>query len=276
MRGPLVAVAVVLAACGKTPSPLDSGVPDAGSPDAGGPDAGRQCLDPDAGPPVDAGERDGGDFSCAGQTPPQLATVTFTVDGTVTAAGISRNPVDGALVELFNAGGTLLDSELSVDGGRYALTTNVDCAPLDGYLRASKPDAGFYDIYYYPTFPWRRPRAALELVVFDNAARQLVSGFAGVTIQNGTAALALGVDDCAGAPVSGATVTTNPSGDVRYVAGNGLPTSGAMSTSAKGQALVFNLPPGPVTITVNARGQTFRVRTIDARVDAITSTTMTP
>ncbi len=271
MRGALVAVAVVLVACGKTPSPVDSGVPDAGAPDAG-----RQCLDPDAGPPVDAGERDGGDFSCAGQTPPQLATPSFTVDGTVTAAGISRNPVDGALVELFNAGGTLLDSELSADGGSYQLGADLGCTALDGYLRASKPDAGFYDIYYYPTFPWRRPRSALELVVFDDAARQLVSAFAGVTIQAGTAALALGVDDCAGAPVSGATVATNPSGDVRYVAGNGLPTSGATSTSAKGQALVFNLPPGPVTLTVSARGQTFRVRTIPARADAITSTTLVP
>lgn len=278
MRPLLLAPLFLLIACSSSPGPVDSGTPDAGTPDSGTPDAGKACLDPDSGTPSDAGRDagDGGDFSCAGAAVPQLATPTFTVDGIVTSAGLTRRPVTGALVELFGPTGAPLGTDVTADGGTYALSTDLSCAPLAGYLRASHRDAGFYDIYYYPPAPWRRPRSGLELVIFDDAARNLAAGFANVTIMNGTAALALGVDDCAGDPVSGATVTTTPMGDVRYVAASGLPSGTQMSTSSKGQVLIFNLPPGPVTVTGTARGHTFPMKTIDARADAITSTTLTP
>ena len=274
---PLVLSGLVLVACSSTPGPVDSGTPDSGT-DAGSPDAGRVCLDPDAGAPSDAGRDagDGGDFSCTGAVIPQTAVPTFTVDGIVTSAGLVRRPVTSALVELFGATGNPLGTHVTPDGGTYSLSTDLSCLPLDGYLKASHRDAGFYDIYYYPPAPWRRPRAGLELVIFDDAARNLAAGLANVTIVNGTAALALGIDDCAGDPVSGATFTSTPAGDIRYVAASGLPSSMQMSTSSKGQVLIFNLPPGTVQVTATARGQTFPTKSIDARADAITSTTLTP
>lgn len=265
-------LAIAVWGCGKTPAPVDAGV------DAGPPDAGPTCLDPDAGTVADAGATsDGGDFGCRGQPLPRGAVASFTVDGLVTApAGFSRVNVDGALIELFGANGTVLASTDSRDAGRYALSAEIGCEPLDGYVRGSKPDAGFYDIYYYPPAPWRRSRSSLELVILDDAARNLVSMIANVMIMNGTAVLALGVNDCAGEPVVGATVTSVPAGDVRYVAPNGIPTDQDMATTSKGQLLIFNLPPGPVQVTATARGTTFTVRTVIGRADAITSTNLTP
>ena len=261
---------LLAAACSSPPAPIDAGT-DAGA------DAGRTCLDPDAGPTPDAGGLDGGDLTCLGQPLPTVAVDALAIEGFVSSAGLVRNPVAGALVELFDSSGALLDSATTTaDGGRYQLDTVIGCAPLSGSVRGSNPDAGFFDIWYYPPQPWRRSRAGLELTIFDTAARNLAAGIAQVTIQNGTGALALGVEDCTGTPISGATVSTNAGGDVRYVSDLGLPSMMLTATTGKGQVLVFNVAPGDVMLTATVNGQTLRTKTVGVRADAITATTLVP
>ncbi len=266
----LAPLLVVLSACsGKSPA-ADAGV-DAGV------DAGPTCLDPDAGPPADAGGFDGGDFSCKGMAPPAGAVQELRIGGTVTVAALMRSPVPGAKVELFDEAGTLLDtSESNADGG-YTVKHDIGCAPFNGYVRGSHPDAGYYDFYYYPPAPWRRGRTDLELALLNDATRNLATLFAMVTITPGMGAIALGVEDCTRTPITGATIAVMPSGDVRYVAGNGIPVAPSMqsSTSPKGQALIFNVPPGSATVTVTVAGQTL-TRTVAVRADAITTTTLVP
>lgn len=255
-----------LLACGKAPPVGD----DAGF------DAGPVCLDSDSGV-ADAGPGDGGDFSCLGQPLPTVAVAQLDLGGFVTAAGLSRTPVEGALIELMDPSGSVVASAVSgTDGGRYAVSTAIGCAPYAGSMRASKPDAGFSDNWYYPSAPWRMSRSSLELVIFDGAAQTLVAGIAGVTVQPGTGALALGVDDCAGRPMSGATVTTSPAGTVRYVSALGFPSATETATTGKGQLIVFNVPPGMVELNAMAAGQTLRSKRVLVHENAITSTTLTP
>jgi hypothetical protein len=265
----LPTLCIFAAACGKAPAP-DAGV-DAGV------DAGATCLDPDAGP-ADAGAGDGGDLSCLGQPLPVGAVGHLTISGFVTAAGIARKPIDGALVELFDPSGTrVLSSALSAtDGGTWSVDTDLGCTPSVLALRAGKPDAGFADGWYYPPAPFRRDRQGLELVVFDAAAQALVAGIAQVTIQPGTGAIALGVDDCSGRAVFGATVASSPAGTVRYISELGFPSTNEMATTSKGQALIFNVAPGAVQLTATVGGQTLRSKTITVRDGTITTTTLTP
>jgi hypothetical protein len=260
----------LIAACGKAPTP-DAGVPDAGA------DAGPTCLDPDSGTP-DAGDGDGGDLSCLNQPLPAGAVSHLTISGFVTAAGLARKPVEGAQVELYDEAGTqVLSTAVSApDGGTWSVDTDIGCAPFLGSLRASDPDAGFSDAWYYPAAPFRHDRAALELVVFDAAAQGLIAAIAQVTIQPGTGALALGVDDCSGHAMFGATVASSPAGKVRYVSEQGLPSPMGTATSSKGQALIFNVPPGSVELTATVNGQTLRSKTVTVRDGTITATTLTP
>lgn len=261
-------LSALLAACsGKSPTP-DAGV-----------DAGPVCLDPDAGPPADAGEADGGDFSCLGQVRPTVAVQDLSIAGFVAAQmGFARVRVPGAQVELFGPGGARVDSaESDTDGGNYELGHGIGCTAFDGHIRASHPDAGYYDFYYYPPTPWQRGRTDLELVILNDSSRSLAALVAGVTIMNGTGQLALGVEDCTRTPVSNAVVTTMPAGELRYIATNGLPGMANMfpSTTSKGQALIFNLPPGDVTVTVTAQGKTL-TRVVPVRADSVTATTLVP
>ncbi|MBL8955274.1 MAG: hypothetical protein JNK82_31155 [Myxococcaceae bacterium] len=269
MTRALVAVlAPLFVACSGSSPAIDAGF-DAGS---------RVCLDPDAGPAPDAGDVDGGDFSCAGVAAPTSAVADLVLAGTVTSAGLTRNPVVGATVELFDPGGTRIDTGTSdADGGAYRVEHAIDCTAYDGYLRASHADAGFYDFYYYPPAPWRRGRTELELVIFDASTRNLATLLAMVTVTPGTGAIALGLEDCTRTPITGATVTTMPAGDVRYVGPGGLPLGPAAqtSTSPKGQALIFNLPVGNVTVTASVQGRTL-TRTVAVRADSISAVTLVP
>lgn len=267
-RSRALALFAVLAGCsGKSPTP-DAGV-----------DAGPACLDPDAGPAADAGDQDGGDFSCLGMPRPTLAVRDLSIAGFVTTQnGFARNPVPGAHVVLLDENGTVVDSSTAdTDGGRYQLDHTIDCAPFNGAMRASGPDAGYYDFWYYPPTPWQRGRTDLELVILNDGARSLAALVAQVTIMNGTGTLALGIEDCTRTPSSGATVASTPPGDLRYVATNGIPAPPGMfnATTSRGQALIFNLPPGTVTVNVTVGGRVL-TKVASVRADSVTATTIVP
>src|SRR2546427_413630 len=73
----------------------------------------------------------------------------------------------------------------------------------------------------------------------------------------------------------GATVTSMPTGTVRYNAG-GAPSSSATATAADGVAYIANVAPGNVTVQATASGQTLRQHTVNARANAITLTEIQP
>ena len=268
----VLVLSVVAFACGKSP------VPDAGVVDAGEVVAAPVCLPDwvDGGTSIDGGPLD---FSCRGQAPAPGGQAVLVVAGKATRAGFVRNPVSGVLVELLQLDGTVLASTLSGDGGTYELTFDAGCYPLDGEVRATHPqqDAGFYVSHSVPAAPWRLDRSGLELVLFDSSSRGLAAGIAGVTIIEGTAVLALTVDDCAGNPVEGALVSTvGGVGVVRYVGASGLPSAMQLATAPSGQAVIFNLPVPSVEVIVTLDGGVIGQRVVPLHADSPSGTVITP
>jgi hypothetical protein len=96
-----------------------------------------------------------------------------------------------------------------------------------------------------------------------------------VTQAAGNGFMGVVVSDCSGMPVAGATVTTTPSGTVRYNQA-GIPSNTAMVTDADGVAYVFNVPAGTVTVGASAQGTTFRAHDVLVRADVLTTTVVAP
>lgn len=258
----------LVGACDKTtpPTPL----PDAGAP---------RCLDdrPDAS--ADAGAGDGGadagpDLSCQGQPAPGGGQAVLVLSGKVTTAGFTRTPRAGVTVELVQ-GGAVVATASSDDAGAWTVSASAGCAPFDGFLRtATPPDSGLFNAYDVPDRPWRYDRDGLELVLFDDTTRGLVGAIAGVTVQPGTGVIALSVEDCAGQPMEGVVLSTADAGTVRYVTAAGLPSSSLSATSANGQALVFNLPPGTASVSATLGAVPVAQRDVAVYPDAVTTTTL--
>lgn len=276
MRATVVGVVAVVTLCCGKPSPPDGGQPGAD----GGEDAGQGaiCL-PDR---TDAGADDGGtgtDFSCRGRAPGEGGQAELVITGESTRAGLPRLPLPGVQLELLDTSGAVLASAVSDDAGVYRLSVDAGCAPLAGEVRATHPDpdAGFYLSYAVPEAPWRHDRVNLELVMFDRVARGLVAGLASVTVVDGTAVLALTVEDCAGRPVQDAIVSASGDGGVvRYVGASGVPTNTLSATGASGQVVIFNLPGSSVEVTATWDGGVIGRRVVPIHADAASGTFLVP
>ena len=263
-------------ACGTKTETADAGV-DAGF-DAG-PPAPTCLVDTiDAGP-GDAGWDGGYDYSCRGRAPVMGGQAEFVLSGKVTKAGLTRTRLSGIQVDLLRADGGVLATTRSDDAGLYRLTFDAGCQKVDGEVRAThpSPDAGYYLSYSVPSAPWTRDRSELELILFDVSTSMLAAAFAGVTVVDGTAVLALSVVDCAGNPVEGAVVSTAGAvGTVRYVGASGLPSNSATVTSASGNVIIFNLPGVDVDVSATVDGGTIGQRVVVVHPNAASGTTLTP
>ena len=271
MRVPVVLISsVVVFACGK------SEVPDAGAVDSGFVVAPVCLIDvEDAGAATDAGL----DFSCRGRPPASGGQAEFVITGKTMRAGPTRTPMRDIKVELLRTDGTVIASATSTDGGVYRLTFDAGCFPLQGEVRAThpSPDAGFALSYASPGTPWRHDRDDLELVLFDESTRGLAAGIANVTLVDGGAVLALTVEDCSGNPVEGAVVTiAGRAGEVRYVGQSGLPSSTLVSTGAKGDVVIFNLPGDTVDVSASLDGGVIAQHVVRVHGDAATGTFLSP
>jgi hypothetical protein len=284
MRTTLAMVLAAFAfACG-TPSGNDGGTgggtggSGGGSGGGGGGSSGPVCL-PDR---EDAGVDDGGtgtNFSCRGAARPLGGQAALIITGKATRAGLTRLGLPAVQLDLLSTTGTVLATTVSDDAGVYTLRVDAGCEPLAGEVRAqhTDPDAGFYLSYAVPESPWQYDRGNLELVMFDGFARQLVGGFAGVTIQNGTAVLALTVEDCEGKPVLDALVNTaDDAGTVRYVGTGGVPQAGNTATSSNGQVVIFNLPGTSTEVIATLDGGVIGRRVVPIHADAATGTFLRP
>jgi hypothetical protein len=237
MRRALLALLIPVAACGG---------------DSSGPDVGFQCL---------------------GQALPTTAPPLISVSGQVRANALNPNPLAGAAVFAFRTGDTTtLAADTSNTPGFYSLSITTGGTPVDGYLRLTH--SGQITTYAYPSRPLAADLVTNVLMItsseFDFLA-QLVS----VTPTAGNGFIGVIVKNCDGAPIAGATVTTNPAGTVRYNAGS-TPSPSATSTSGDGVAYVFNVAAGNVTVQANGGGHTLRQHVVNARADVVTLTEIQP
>jgi hypothetical protein len=238
MRRALLALLIPVAACGG---------------DSSGPDVGFRCL---------------------GQALPDSAPALVNVSGQVRANALNPNPLAGAEVFAFRTSDTTttLDRDTSNTPGFYALGITTGGTPVDGYLRLTH--SGQITTYAFPS----RPLAAdltTNVLMITSPEFDFLASLVSVTPTAGNGFIGVIVKNCDGAPIAGATVTTNPAGTVRYNAGS-TPSPSAISTSGDGVAYVFNVAAGNVTVRANGGGHTLRQHVVNARADVVTLTEIQP
>jgi len=211
-------------------------------------------------------------FACLGQTLPTTAPPAIAVTGRVTDI-VTHNPVSNASVFAFRTGDTTtVAADTSSTPGDYIVSIPTGGTPLDGYLRVSA--SGFMSSYAYPAQPLRADTVN-DIVMITPTEFSLLAAAASITPQAGKGFIGIVVKDCTGAPISGATVTTNPAGTVLYNV-VGVPSSSASSTAADGIGYIANVTAGDVVVRATASGHTLRQHTVNARADAITLTEIRP
>lgn len=206
-----------------------------------------------------------GPYRCLGAALPTTAPDPITVTGTITGNVAAPAPLVGATVAGYRTGtASALDSAVTNASGNFSLTLATGGTPLDGYLRVSK--AGYIDTYAYPPAPLAAS-GSHSAAIITAAERNTIAGLLGVTPTAGNGFMAVVVEDCDGAGVTGATLSVTQGGsDV-----------GAVYTAGSaGTFYVFNIPPGQTVVGASGGGNTLRSHTVTIHADALTLTGVTP
>ena len=215
----------------------------------------------------------GAGFECLGKPLPTTAPNPIHVGGQTKANAVSPTALQTAAVAAFKTGDTTtLASATSDGGGFYTLTIATGGLPVDGYVRVSK--TGYITTYGYPAVPLSAD-ATENILVITTTELNLFAGLVGVSPTPGDGFIAVVVTDCAGNPLTGATISSSPAGSVYYNAG-GAPSSTATATAPDGVAYIFNVAAGNVTILGTAKGHALRQHVVNARADAVTLTAIQP
>jgi hypothetical protein len=159
--------------------------------------------------------------------------------------------------------------------GAYSLSIpNASATPVDGYLKFS--GSGVVPTFLYPPEPFSANASALDSATVTTGTLALLYTFAGTSMNSADGTSLVLVTDCAGAPITGATVAFGPAaGRVVYLSG-GLPSSSATETDSTGVALGLNVPPGNNTITATFQGTSLKSHVVDIRANTITQTSIHP
>ena len=263
---------------GATDAALDATPHDASDGDAATPVDASVDAPPDDAAPVDASApeagsdaSDGGlDFSCLGATLPGTAPASITLGGQTTdysGAGLA-----GVDLQADNSSGTGIGMTTSGSGGAFMLTVATGGGPIAGFLEASM--SGDMTTYVFPPTPLASDEPNLVIPVVTPIQFVLLAEVAGQSQASTNGAIAVQVEDCGGLAVAGATVTAG-SGTVVYLQ-NGVPSTTATATDSNGASLVFDVPPGAVTIGASVHGTTLRAHGVTSFAGALTATIVSP
>jgi hypothetical protein len=216
-------------------------------------------------------------FPCMTDPMPTTAPGVIQVSGlarSVTAQG--QEPVAGATVRAHDANGAEVGAATTDTDGAYAISLTTGGAPIDGYLHAVA--ASHLETYLYPPNPMFTDTDDGSLMFLSSGTFALLALVSGVTQDSSRGFVAGLVLDCSGAPVAGATVSTDPPGTVVYADTSSLPDTGATATSETGIVFIFNVPVGVATIRATADGAAFRAHPIEVRATGaqITTTAIAP
>jgi hypothetical protein len=261
---PLICLALGFTACGGGDDD-NAGDDDQPAPDAdpGAPDAG-----PDSMP---------GAYDCIGDPYPTTAPATITVGGLTNEINTDGQVplAEVAVTANQQAGDAEIDSTTSDNAGVYSLTATTGGTPVAGYLHGTK--SGFKETYVYPPegLAFDQPNIPVLMVsttvfaflpLLADAEQDAQHGFVGVLVV-----------DCLGAPVAGASVTTDGGGTVRYVVGTSVGNGDVTQTDDSGIALIFNVNVGDtVEVDASGGGHEWAEHTVKVRADVVTTTVVAP
>jgi hypothetical protein len=177
-------------------------------------------------------------------------------------------------VQVFaTSGGAALDTTTSAADGTYALSMATGGSPTSVYFLTSK--TGYWDSYVYPPYPLFAQLVGIPLVSYQSTLLSTVATAFGVPQTAGNGVMFVAVWDCASTPIAGATVSTTPSLTPHYTANN-LPSPTSTQTTADGNAVFLDVPPGSIVIGATVGGKTLRGHTVVVHADAATLTVVMP
>jgi Collagen triple helix repeat (20 copies) len=182
-------------------------------------------------------------FSCSG-TPPTVAADPIVISGNVTAFQSAPDP--GVTVEFHRKSDNVVLGTTTTDSnGNYTLSIPSGGVPIDGYLNLSAPGTSEFRAYW--SKPLTGPTSSSPFVI-TTSALNMVYSLLQQSPQPGTGTLVVSIADCAGVPVTGATLSVQPnSGSVIDSGASGLP----------GSDWVLNQPSGSATVSVQSGGTNF-------------------
>ena len=215
-----------------------------------------------------------GPFGCLGQPVPTTAPDPVTLAGSAqTIDGTDEVPAKGVKITAQHADGSTIASTTTDANGAYSLAMPTGGDALDVHLTATK--SGDRDTALYPATTLYTDTNAGYILIISETDFDYLAQASGQSQSSSKAAIAMGVIDCDGTALAGATVTTSPAGTVVYLTG-GSPDQDATSTDSSGVALVFNVPAGAVTVSASVSGMTLRSHSINAAAGVTTTAAIRP
>jgi hypothetical protein len=227
---------------------------------------------------VGCGDDGGGNGGNADAAPDVSSMLTISgVASEITTGG--RTPQEGVAITVYKTSDDSVMGMATTDAnGAYSITVSTNGSPVDGYLKATK--TGLKDTYLYPPGPLSSDFAGVTTLMLKQSTQNLANQVGGAAAPDPTkgwvGVLVLDGASTSSMPVEGATVTANPTGEIRYNGGAGIPQAQAMATAADGIAYAMNVPAGQVTIGASKSGLNLKAHAINARADKITLTLVTP
>ena len=223
------------------------------------------------------------DFSCAGATPPAVATMV-SVNGTVQAVdlngttpsivALANAKVDACKVGAPNCTSTnhFGSQATSAADGSYTIgPVTTGGSPVDAYLDADPNMTGYRHIYVYPPAPIRADIPG-PVLTFTPTAFAGIQLFLGVNQSAANGMIAIGIVDCKGTGVNGATISTKQGG----VEVGDKKDAGTFNPMGGGFWLVFNVPPGDTEVSATYMSHTFAAHVVKSVANTTTETVVVP
>lgn len=209
-----------------------------------------------------------------GSSPPDAPTApaTITVTGQTDSIGLGgRTPEQGIVVTAHREGDPAIVAMATSDAtGAFTMTIETGGVALDGYLLAK--GGNFIDTYLYPPGPLAASTDQATCLMLTPGVLDTAANFANATQAPGMGFIGVLVLDAQNNPVAGATIASEPAGEIRYNNMDGFPAREATVTQPDGIAYIFNVPAGAVTVTAAKDGATFAPNDLNARADQVTLT----
>jgi hypothetical protein len=218
----------------------------------------------------------GDPLACINQPLPTTAPSRLVVTGTVLHP-TSFDPFPLVPVASF-LGASQTSTSTSDANGQYQVSAaDPSMTPATNlYLSAHLNDPTYRDTFWYPPVAVTDDIQDNFLVLFDNAdLAQFQSAVPGLMFQPGKGHILLQVHDCNGNPLAGATVMTNPRGDVIYFT-HMMPDRSAVMTDEVAFVLIANLDSVETTLLGSVGGMDLRPHTFPIMQDAFAQTLIQP
>jgi hypothetical protein len=216
------------------------------------------------------------DLSCVGVIDPTTAADPIVISGTLINSGSALAIVGATATARRLSDDGVLDTDTTAADGSFSLSIATGGTPDQGYLRFVANS--YPDTEHYGADPLTESVSGTSLRAISSSTLDTVYllGGAGSPPIAGAGTVLVAVQDCGGAPISGATVQLTPApGKLGYFLG-GMPSPDATSTDANGLAFGYTETAGDVTVSATKTGLTFESHALKVAATGVSLTIIHP